>query len=450
MSRVTDQSAQDSRKEWLRVWTLPIIVVAVGFLIAWAGVEPPPPSTIRLASGAEGGSYHAFALQYREVLAGEGFELDIVETAGSVENLELLRRGDVDVAFVQGGIAQLPQDGEVVSGLASIFFEPVWVFQRRDNAVDQLRQLKGRRLLVGGEGSGTRALATRLLEANGLGAGDVELLDGSGALAARQLLAGEADAAFFVTSGRSSYLPQLLASDDISLLSFRRQRAYCNRFRFLSPLVLGEGAIDLGRNLPEQDHQLVASAAMLVAGNELHHALVPMLLDTAEKVHKANQAFREESQLPAARFNDLPIEDDARHYLEHGPSFLHRYLGFWAASTIDRLKILLLPFITLLIPIFKAAPPIYRWRIRSKIYRWYEDLKRVDDVMAEKVPADVLTEHIQHLKTLEKELTEVQVPLSYMDEFYRLRVHIELIVTQLEGRLAHAEPHEGKDSRTAS
>ena len=133
-----------------------------------------------------------------------------------------------------------------------------------------------------------------------------------------------------------------------------------------------------------------------------------------------------------ARFSDLPIDQEAQHYLEHGPSFLHRYLGFWAASTIDRLKILLLPLITLLIPVFKVAPPIYRWRIRSKIYRWYEDLKLVDEVLAQDMAEDDLHEHIQHLRTLEKELTEVQVPLSYMDEFYRLRVHIALILAKLE------------------
>lgn len=432
MSRLTDKQSTNTRNEWMRAWAIPVVIVLIGFLIAWAGVEPPPPKTIRLASGGSGGSYHAFALQYAEALKESGFELEILETAGSVENLELLRRGEVDAAFVQGGTAQLPEDSEALLGLASLFFEPVWFFQRQESAVAQLRDLAGKRLLVGGEGSGTRAMANRLLSANGLGDDSIEFLPGSGAEAARQLLAGEADGAFFVTSGKSAFLKDLLASEDVTLMSFDRQRAYCNRFRFLSPLELGEGAIDLATNLPTEDHDLVASAAMLVASTEMHRALIPMLLDSAQRVHQANQAFREESELPAARFNDLPIDKEAKHYLEHGPSFLHRYLGFWAASTIDRLKILLLPLITLLIPVFKVAPPIYRWRIRSKIYRWYEDLKLVDDVLAQDIPEDDLHEHIHHLRTLENELTEVQVPLSYMDEFYRLRVHIALILAKLE------------------
>ena len=176
MSRLTEKQSTNSRNEWMRVWAIPIVIVLIGFFIAWAGVEPPPPKTIRLASGGTGGSYHAFALQYAEVLAESDFELEIIETAGSVENLELLRRGEVDAAFVQGGTAQLPEDGEALLGLASVFFEPVWFFQRQEGAVLQLRDLAGKRLLVGGEGSGTRAMANRLLQANGLDATSVELL----------------------------------------------------------------------------------------------------------------------------------------------------------------------------------------------------------------------------------------------------------------------------------
>lgn len=439
MSQLHEKTTQRSRGDLLRVWAIPLAIVALGFIIAMAGVEPPPPDTIRLASGSNGGAYHDFAERYREVLAERGFDLQLVETAGSMENLELLRSGEVDIAFVQGGTPDLPADREKLQALASIFFEPLWVFQRQDTAVDQLRLLNGRRLIIGGQGSGTNALVKQLLAANDIDSTRAELIEVGGKAAADRLLAGDADAAFFVTSGRAGYLRPLLESQDFSLMSIERERAYANRFRFLSPLVLGRGAIDLAADLPRQDQTLVASAALLVAGNEMHHALVPLLLDTAKQVHNTHRTFSEEADLPSARFSELPLSKEAIHYLEQGPSFLHRNLGFWAASTVDRLKILLLPLITLLIPVFKAAPPIYRWRIRSKIYRWYEDLKLVDDVLGQGATPDELAEHIRHLETLEEELTDVQVPLSYMDEFYRLRVHIELILAKLKGQMRQGE-----------
>lgn len=455
MSRVIEQESSSDRsssgrKEGRRIGVIALVIIVVGFIVAMAGVEPPPPSTIRLAGGSPGGAYHDFSEQYRKVLAQQGFELELVDTAGSVENLELLRQGKVDVAFVQGGTADQPADAQSLQALASVFFEPVWVFQRREGAVEQLRQLAGRRLLIGGQDSGTQALAKQLLAANDVDAQNSEWIHLGGGDAADRLLAGEADAAFFVSSGNSTYLHRLLASEDISLMSFDRHLAYCNRFRFLSPLILGQGAIDLAADLPSQEHTMVASAALLVAKSELHHALVPLLLDTAKQVHGRSRTFQEESQLPAARFNDLPIGKEAQQYLKRGPSFLHRNLGFWAASTIDRLKILLLPLITLMIPIFKAAPPIYRWRIRSKIYRWYEDLKQVDEVLGQGLSADQLSEHIRHLKKLEDELTDVQVPLSYMDEFYRLRVHIELILVKLEGQRSLAGTSTPKSSPASS
>ena len=436
MSQSNDKTASSGRLEWLRVWAIPLLIVVLGFAIAIASIDPPPPDTLRFATGRPDGAYHRAAEQYRDILQDQGFDIQLVETAGSMENLELLRRGEVDIAFVQGGTADLPADADRLQALASVFFEPLWLFQRTSVAVDQLRLLAGRRLVIGAQGSGTRQLALQLLAANGIDGSNAELIETGGGEAVELLLTDQVDAAFFVTATGSKAVEDLLPAADISLLSFDRHLAYTNRFRFLSPVVLGQGAVDLAADLPDGEHHLLASAAQLVAGQELHHALVPLLLETALQVHHGGQTFEEERQLPSALFTDLPMGKDAQHYLERGPSFLHTYLGFWAASTLDRLKILLLPFITLLIPVFKAAPPIYRWRIRSRIYRWYEDLKQVDDVLAQDTPKEVLADHIRRLQVMEKELTEVQVPLSYMDEFYRLRDHIQLILDKLHKRLA--------------
>ena len=91
--------------------------------------------------------------------------------------------------------------------------------------------------------------------------------------------------------------------------------------------------------------------------------------------------------------------------------------------------------ITLLLPVFKVAPPIYRWRIRSKIYRWYKDLSWADEILHEQPTDEEITVHLEALRQLEQEVAQVEVPLSYMDEYYSLRMHVQLILAKLE-RLA--------------
>ncbi len=422
-----------STAEVLKVWAPLLALVAIGFAIAIAKLDPPPPTSFRIAAGTPGGAYHAYAERYREILSPQGFELEVVETAGSVENLDLLRSGAVDLALFQGGAAAGEnEDLEQLSSLASLFYEPVWLFFRADRPVEQLTELAGRRIAIGPEGSGTRALALQLLADNGIDETEAELVSLGSIEAAAALESAEIDTAFFATSPDSTYITRLVADDAISLLSVRRSLAYRKAHPFLSRVILGEGVLDLERNLPEEDVSLLAAAASLVARRDLHHALVPLLLGAMEEVHGGIGRLTAAGTFPSQLYVEFPLRAEAEHYLENGPSFLQRYLGFRAATSVDRLKILLLPLVTLLIPVFKAAPPIYRWRIRSKIYRWYEDLSWADEILHEQPSDEEIAVHLGELRKLEKEVAQVSVPLSYMDEYYSLRVHIQLILAKLE------------------
>ncbi len=427
-----------STAEVLKVWAPLLVLVAIGFAIAIAKLEPPPPRSFKIAAGSSGGAYHAYAERYREILARQGFELEVIETAGSVENLELLRSGAAELGLFQGGAAPAAGagDGEIpLSSLASLFYEPVWLFYRVDQPVAQLTDLAGWRLAVGPDGSGTQTLARQLLADNGIDDTEAELRTLGSTEAAATLVAGEIDAAFFVTSPDSAYVAELVADEAVELLSVRRSLAYRKAHPFLSRVILGEGVLDIESNLPEEDVSLLAAAASLVARRDLHHALVPLLLGAMEEVHGGIGRLTAAGTFPSQHYVDFPLTAEAKHYLENGPSFLQRYLGYRAATAIDRLKILLLPLITLLIPVFKAAPPIYRWRIRSKIYRWYEDLSWADEILHEQPTDEEITVHLGELQKLEKEVAQVSVPLSYMDEYYSLRVHIQLILAKVE-RLA--------------
>lgn len=448
-----DDAGRMDRGELLRVWGPVIVLGVLALAYTLAKLEPPAPEHLTLAAGSRGGAYFAFAEEYREILAREGFELELVETAGGSENLRLLRDGEVDLAILQGGLAADEDDAGVAGALpdgedgtprgprslGSVFFEPVWVFHRAGLEAGRLGDLEGRKLAVGAEGSGTRVLALQLLDDNGVDG--VRILGPPSPEAADALVAGEIDAAFFVASAEAPYVRRLLAEPSVELLPFRRARAYQIRHPFLSRVVLGEGTLDLETNLPPRDVPLVAAAASIGARPDLHHALIPLLVEAMSEVHGGGGLFADAGTFPTARWTDLPMQTEAAHYLENGPSFLYRFLPYRTAASVDRLKILLLPFLPLLLVVFKMAPPLYRWRIRSKIYRWYDDLRRIDRFLLEEPDPESLSgqdpdridEYLERIRALDRELSaEVRVPLSYMDELYSLRMHVGLIEEKLE------------------
>ena len=410
---------------------LPVALLALtGFVIAWNYVEPAPPKRLTISAGAPGGAYYEYAQQYRRILAESDIELTVLESAGSIENLLRLQDGEADLGLVQGGLAET-SGAKNVKSLASLYFEPLWVFERSGLELDYLSDLDGRRIAIGPEGSGAQALARQILAASGVDDKNTELLPLDVQEAARRLLAGDIDAALFVAAPESDLLTELLRDERISLMSMRRHLSYRARYRFLSSVTLGEGMLDLGNNIPSEDKQLLAPAAVLVAREDLHPALTPVLLDTVTQVHKNGDFFAEPGKFPSARFVEFPITQQAERYLADGPSFLHRYLPFQWASRLDRMKILLLPLLTLLIPLVRIAPPIYQWRIRSKIYRWYEVLREIDLIL-EIDPQAAKQDQLERLQALEREVNEITVPLSYMDEFYSLRMHIQLVRQKLE------------------
>ncbi len=416
----------------LRTFGPAILVTVIGFIVAWQFVNPAPPRHIRIAAGPEHGAYYLFAQRYRDSLAQEGIELEILTTAGSVENLRLL--GDdssgIDLAFVQGGTAGPDRSGRLVS-LASLYYEPLWVLYRGEQTVDRLPALAGRRLATGPVDSGTHAVVRALLEDNFI---DVHAA-GSHAMgdqeAAQALLAGEVDAAFFVASPRAPLVRRLLHSDGIRLMDFARAAAYTRTHSYLSAITLPEGVIDLQANIPPQDTRLLAPTANLVARDDFHPALVSLLLQAATAVHGNGSLLDAPGSFPNTRNLDFPLDADAGRYFRHGPPFLQRYLPFWTANLIDRLKIMLIPLLTLLLPLFKVMPPAYRWQVRKKIYRWYIELRALDVEHPEQQTAILLQKQLRQLDRIEAEVRKVSVPLSYADELYNLRQHIGLVRAKL-------------------
>ncbi len=419
--------------EFIKVWGLLALIVIAGFVFAFRYVGAPPPKIVRIATGAKNGAYYAFAREYARLLKSDGISLEVVSTAGSVENFELLKKGEVSLALVQGGSASA-DDKERLQSLGSLFLEPVWIFTRKQKGFHQFIDLKGHRVAVGASGSGTYLLATQLLSAAGLTESNTTLLPVDSAQALTLLSQGNIDAAFFVASPEAPIIAELLKQAGIELLSFQRAQAYSHLFPFLTPVTVAEGVLDLKQNIPSQDITLVAPSANLAARMDLNESLVPALLNAVTRVHGRRGLLVESRQFPSTDFVDLPLNEDARLYIADGPSFLFRWLPYGTAVLLDRLKILVLPFLALLIPLFRVAPPLYTWRVRSKIYRWYASVREIDALIRDRGDAATMQLASGRLKELEREVASVSVPLSYMGELYHLRLHIGFLQEKLQGR----------------
>jgi len=383
-----------------------------------------------LATGLPGGVYAAVGERYREILAEEGITIDLISTEGTAANLALLAdpATHVDAALIQGGVgsvAALPH----LRDLGSLFFEPVWVFTREASRARRLTELAGQRIAVGQAGSGTQVVARQLLSAGGVGPGDADLVEIGGGEAAAQLMAGGVDAAFFVSARISPLLAKLTADRDLVLMDFTRAPAFRHALPFLSAVSLPAGTVDLPRDLPWTDITMMAPAAQLVIREDLHPALVRLLLEAIAKVHRPSQDFAPEGRFPAATLVDFPLDSDAARFLEQGPPPSSIATFRSGLPSADRLLILLVPILTLMIPLFRLGPPLYRWQVQRKLIQRYRQLRRIE--VAARTERAGRTALLSELDKLQHELSAIRIPLAYAEDLYHLRRHIDWVRSQL-------------------
>ena len=285
---------------------------------------------------------------------------------------------------------------------------------------------------VGAEGSGTRAVVLSLLEANGITEQNADFPDIPMSGIAEALAKSEVDAAFIIAGPTSDLVQEIVGIPSVSLLSLNRTGAYVRRFPHLSRMVIPEGVLDLRSNFPPQDAETVALTAMLAAKEDLHPALVDLLLIAAEKVHGKHGLLADAGTFPTPRYVDLPLDEEAERHFKYGPPFLMRYLPFWAATLVDRLWVMLLPLIGIAIPLIKLVPPAYQWRIRRRLLRVYAQLESIDPA---RLPIEDETDRdarIAKLSRLENDPKLAKVPREYTDDVYKLRRDIDLVARRLK------------------
>ena len=401
------------------------------FYFASSFIEDTPKKELTIATGSISGNYYKAALKYQKLLAKQNVKLNIINTSGSVENLDLLNSSKADIAFVQAGIID-SSDNKDIESLASIYYEPLWVFYKNSGyTINYIVELINKKVSIGGNGSGTQYLAIQMLIDNGITTDNTTLVSLTAEESKNKLLSGEIDAMFLVSSPNSEEVIELLSDPSIELLNLKRVKAYNQKYKFLSSLTLYEGTIDLYKNLPSENKNLLSTTANLVCNKGLNDELIRIFVKQIKIVHSKESIFEDENQFPSLSNLDTSINKEAQNYLTNGDSWLESIFPFWIASQIDRLKILLIPLLTLLFPLFKGVLPLYTWSIRSKIYKWYKRL----DILENKTDLSTaeLEKNIQELIELKYEVQkQTKVPLSYKGEYYNLLLHIDLVSKELK------------------
>lgn len=416
----------------ITIGPLTLLIVVAGYF-AYKFVNPFPPKEVTISTGQENSAYASFGRQYAAALDKFGIKVTLKSSQGASENLQRLKddSAGVDIAFVQSGSTQ-QEDAEEYGlvSLGNLFTEPVWLFYREGLDLQRLTQLKGLRVNVGTEGSGIPKLFNDLLKVNGLKEDSVRLsmLDDKPAVDA--LLAGRIDAAVFSSAPNSALIQKLLRTSKIDLFDFYQAEAYTRRIPYLSQVTLPRGIVDLGHDQPPRDVHLIALTTTLVARDDLHPALINLFAQAAVNIHGTAGWFRKRGEFPNATLADIPVVPAAIKLYRDGPPLLQRYLPFWVANFFERMWLVIVALLALILPLSRVVPPLYVWKVRSRVYRWYGELRAIEQVVEEApkdTRLDVYREQFRRLEELDEKANHISIPLSFADELYRLRSSIGLV-----------------------
>lgn len=449
----------------LRLWVLsvrdmlasagPVMLLAVALLAgAYWWLDPQPPRTVTLATGPAGSAYAEFGQRYAQALARDGIRVKLLTTEGTAGNLEALREGRADVAFVRGGSDDTTDNDEDdanagIMSLGALFYEPVWLFYRpaalkgpvpkgstkradTDTHLNSLLQLRGLRVNVDQTGSGVPDLMRRLLQANGMAPDAIVTSEMAPEAAAEALQAGQLDALVLVTAPESPVVQRLLRQPGMALADLPQADALARRFPFLQTVTLPRGMVDLAHELPPRDIGLLAATTALLTREDTHPALRQLFAQAAQQLHGGAGWFNGARDFPNTRTSELPVSPEGDRAINGRPPFWQRYLPFWASNLLERMWLVIGGLIVLLLPLSRVVPPLYTYRVRQRVFRWYARLRQVEARMEEGDAES--SELLDELDELDRVASQITVPLAHADELYALRNNIERTRRRLLGR----------------
>src|SRR5499426_1978151 len=313
-------------------------------------------------------------------------------------------KGDL-VGSLQGSLATEKQKGRHAEyskllSVGRLFQEPIWVFTRADLPISTLRDLKGKRILIGTRDSGARGVSRQLLKANGVVEKETAtFIDQDLPADAEPLISGSADAAIVILSPDTDKIQDLLRVPNIRLMDFAPEaEAYANRFPALSKVVLRRGAVNFSPLVPSEDITLLSTAVALVVRPDMQSALVTLL--THAVVHSPKSGFDKNGdpvlfyragEFPTANDPEFEVPNSARVIYKSGelpvvlkslaPKATSLGVPFSYTAFLNEHWTTLvgaLGMLALLLPLTRALPGLYVWLVRRRLVYWYRQLKMLE------------------------------------------------------------------------
>ena len=404
--------------------------------LTWLGMAyliPAPPSQITIATSPKGEHYHVLGTRYQGIMAESELKVELRETGGAKENLRLLNdpNSGIQIGFLQGGISNSRLAPDLMS-LGRIDHQIFWLFSMGDTLTD-LSQLKGKRIGLGADGSGDRAVCEKILAAAGITYDNTTLQTVASETVINNLDGGAIDAVFRNFSPESPVLDALLRDSRYHLMNFTEAEALTRIFPYLVRVVLPRGAIDLQRKLPISDTALIATTNVLMVRKEVHPAIVDLLAQAMSQAHGTPGLFQKAGEFPTETDPEYPMSQSARDFYKNGPSFLNWYLPFWMTNYAQRVIAVLVAVIAIVVPVFNYAPKVFLWFIHERVRRLYRRLRIVDRVLLSEPDTS-------EMKVLHAELESIVraaniVPMRSSELFFELKSHID----RTRSNLASAE-----------
>jgi hypothetical protein len=395
---------------------------------------PAPPLKFTIATGAKNQTYEAIAKRYRDTLARSHVDLELRLTNGAEENIKLLNdpASGIKVGIVQGGISDRNQSPDLVS-LGRINHQIFWIFHSVTETLDDLRQLKGKRIAVGPQGSGQRVMAEKILGISGVTSANTTMHPLSAQGAVDALNDGKVDALFLPFALDAPILLSLLKNPRVRPMGFTEAEALTRIFPFLVRLVLPRAVIDFESIIPATDMILIASPNAVLVRKDIHPALINLLAQAIIVEHGKPGVFQKAGEFPTQTDPEYPMSASAVDFYRNGPSFLNKYLPHWMVPHVLRLLAVLLAGGAIIYPLFNLAPKLYQWLLQDRMRRLYRRLRIVEDAAQTELTAP-------QVASLQTELEDIDraarvLPQRHSDLFFILEHHIILTRTQLASRL---------------
>jgi len=415
----------------LRVLAAIVCLVAVVWFALWYFI-PAPPNSITIAAGIKGGAFEHIANRYKARLARHHVTLNFrFASAGDSARLIADPKSGVAGAFLFGGLLN-SETAPNIESLGRIDAAPFWIFYRGPETIERLSQIKGKRAYIT---VATGDLVDRILAANDVKPADIRVSSERGAPAAAQLLKdGEVDVAILPPIDLNAPSIQAMLRDpNIRLMNVTQAEAITRLFPSLNRLVLPQGVIDLAKNIPPNDVNLIGSTTAFVVRSDLHPELKYLFAEILKEEHSGGGVFHRPGEFPSLNDPELPMAQEAVDYYRSGPSTMQRYLPFWMINYAKRIAAILVAAVAVVIPLFTFMPRLYAWALNLRLARLYSRLRLVNarlkgEVTAEQVAA--LQNDLEHIDRAANIL-----PMRHSDLFFALHMHIDMTRSRLTSRL---------------